>query len=177
MVEVRNRIQAMNTFIVRPLAAAQIPTVYPLVREAVPILSPRDWSSMASRFVSQKDRKCGIMVAQASGRRYPSGLFCYHVQADLEYGQILTTDYIVALDILDPAPVIRALLAEMDALAAGFECGAVRAILRNRTGHLAQELHAAGHLPEGASLLKPRGASAGSLDTDRWTGRVNSSKG
>ena len=160
MIKVHNRTQAMHTFIVRPLAAAQIPTVYPLVREAVPMLSPQKWASMASRLLGQRDRKRGIMVAQAAGRRYPSGLFVYHIQSDLEYGQILTTDYIVALDILDPRPVVRALLSEMDALAAEFGCGAVRAILRDSTGHLAQELHAAGHLPEGTSVLKPLGTPA-----------------
>ena len=63
-------------------------------------------------------------------------------------------EHLVALDLLDPAPVIRALIGELDRLAKELGCSAIRALVLGQESLLATELREAGHRPEGATLWK-----------------------
>ena len=70
------------------------------------------------------------------------------------HGPTLVAEHIVALDLLDPAPVMRALIEELDRLAKELDCSAIRAMVLGQESLVATGLRAAGHRPEGATLWK-----------------------
>ena len=140
---------------VTPLAAEQIETVYPLVREVVPNLDRASWRRHARRVLGAG--RAGVMVAQRDGRAHPCGMFCYHIEQDLDGASVLVAKHLVALDILDPQPVLAVLVAELDALAARFGCVAVRAAVADAAVQVAAVLAHAGHRREGQTLGKPAG--------------------
>ena len=158
----------MADFIIEMLSREQIRSVYPLVREAFPTLDLADWLRFARQLTgSRRGGPCGIVAARREGRPFPCGLFCYRVEDDLKLGKVLVADHFVAVDLLDPASVLAALVEELDGLAKRLGCRAVRSLVHGGTPELEGGLYAAGHRPEGASLLlkqlleTPRGDGAG----------------
>ena len=87
---------------------------------------------------------------------FPCGLFCYRVEDDLELGKVLIADHFVTVDLLDPASVLVALVEKLDDLAKRLGCQAVRSVVHDGASGVAEEFHAAGHRPDGASLLLKR---------------------
>jgi hypothetical protein len=133
----------------------QVRTVYPLVREAVPGLQLRDWVVHARKLTNPRAAaREGIVAVRRVPRPMPCGLFLYRREKDLGYGPIRATEYFVAMDVLDPAPVVRALADEMDALASRLGCAAIRALVRNHSPAIEAGLHAAGLYADGAMLWK-----------------------
>jgi len=145
----------MKTFTVQPLAQSQIHAAYPLIREAVPTLDLAAWSRFA-RLNADRRRAAhiGIMVAQRRSRPYPSGLFVYRKDADLQYGLVLTADHFVAIDIIDHRPVVSALTESLEALARRLACNAIRSIVRVGSTDVTPGLIGAGYRLEGAILCK-----------------------
>ena len=142
-------------FTCQPLAPEEAATVYPLVREVLPGLDLRAWLRFAKRIAHpRRDAREGIIVVTRRTRRMPCGLFIYHRDHDLATGQILVAEHLVAVDVLDPEPVMRALLAELDALAARLECAAIRVVVFGEASQLASGLRKAGHRDEGATMRK-----------------------
>jgi hypothetical protein len=134
----------------------QVRTVYPLVREAVPGLDLRTWVSFARpRTNPRRAAREGIVAVRRVARPMPCGLFLYRCERDLGYGPVLATEYFVALDVLDPAPVVRALAQEMDALARRLGCAAIRAVVRSRSPAIEAGLQSAG-LQEGGAIMWKR---------------------
>lgn len=145
---------AMAEFIIESLAADQIRAVYPLVREAFPPLDLASWLRFARQLTGPRRKgQSGIMAARREARVFPCGLFCYRVEDDLELGKVLVADHFVAVDLLDPAGVLVALVEELDSLARHLGCRAVRSLVHDGKADVADGFHAAGHRREGASLL------------------------
>jgi hypothetical protein len=146
--------RVMAEFVTGVLSREQIRAVYPLVREAVPTLDLTAWLRFARQLTGpRRAGQCGIVAARREGRAFPCGLFCYRVEADLKLGKVLVADHFVAVDFLDPAAVLAALVEELDGLAKRLGCQAVRSLVHGGAPELEDGLHAAGHRPEGALLL------------------------
>jgi hypothetical protein len=146
---------AMSEFNCHNLASGEAATVFPLMREAVPGLELKTWLRFARRVNgSRRAAQCGIIVVQRRARPMPCGLFVYHREDDLTHGPTLVAEHIVALDLLDPAPVMRALIEELDRLAKELGCSAIRAMVLGQESLVATGLREAGHRPEGATLWK-----------------------
>jgi hypothetical protein len=144
----------MAGFIIEVLSREQIRAVYPLVREAVPSLDLASWLRFARQLAGpRRGGQCGIVAARRETRMFPSGLFCYRVEDDLKLGRVLVADHFVAVDLLDPAAVLAALVEELDRLAKRLGCQAVRSLVHGGAPEVEDGLQAAGHRPEGASLL------------------------
>lgn len=144
----------MADFIIDVLSREQLPAVYPLVREAVPALSLASWLRYARPLTGlRRAGQCGIMAARREGRAFPCGLFCYRVDEDLTLGRVLVADHFVAVDLLDPGAVLAALVEQLDVLARGLGCKAVRSLVHGGAPDVADSLDAAGHRPDGAALL------------------------
>ncbi len=150
----------MPEITVEPLASAQLAMVYPLVREVVHGLDLPHWLRLARRIAAPgRPERSGIMVARRAGQPFPCGLFCYREEWDLNYGTVLIADHIVALDILDPKPILTALVAELDALATRLGCAAVQSVVRDGSHDFATGLLAAGHRLESETLARPPAAA------------------
>ncbi len=144
----------MADFIIEVLSRDQIRAVYPLVREAVPTLDLSGWLRFARQLVGpRRTAQSGIVAARREGRLFPCGLFCYRVEHDLKLGKVLKADHFVAVDLLDPAAVLAALVEELDSLAKRLGCQAVRSLVHGGVPEVEGGLYAAGHRPEGSSLL------------------------
>jgi hypothetical protein len=145
----------------------QLHAVFPLVREAVPGLTLRAWVAFARPLATpRRAAQAGIVAVRRVPRPLPCGLFLYRRETDLAHGPILATEYFVAVDVLDPAPVVRALIEEMDGLARRFGCTGIRALVRDRNAAVQAGLRGAGLRADGATLWKrllpivPAGAAA-----------------
>jgi len=146
----------MSDIAVEMLAPNQIRSVFPLIRQVVPTLDLAAWLRFARPLVNPRRAELGgIVVARRPPRPFPSGLFCYRRESDLEHGKVLLAEYFVALDLLDPDAVLAALMAELDSLGRRFGCNAVRSVVHGSDPEVAGGLTAAGHQPEAALLLKP----------------------
>ena len=133
----------------------QVNTVFPLVREAVPGLDLATWVDFARKQTNpRRAAQAGIVAVRRIPRPMPCGLFLYRTEHDLAYGPTLATEYVVALDVLDPAPVVSALTVEMEALARRLGCRAIRATLREHSAAIEAGLRDAGLIAEGATLWK-----------------------
>jgi hypothetical protein len=147
----------MTGFTIEVLSRDHIRAVYPLVREAVPSLDLASWLRFARQLTgTRRPGQCGIVAARREGRTFPCGLFCYRVDEDLKLGRVLIADHFVAVDLLDPGAVLAALVEELDDLAKRLGCQAVRSLVHGGAPDLADGLQAAGHEPEGTSLLLKR---------------------
>ena len=147
---------------ITPLVAAEIDIAFPLARAAVPGLDAASWRAHARAALSAaRQGRGGIMVARRAGRPHPCGLVCYRRERELGRGAVLTASHFVALDILDPGPVLAALVAALEALARELGCGAVRATVAPGNREVGVVLQAAGHRPEGETLVKATQARAG----------------
>jgi hypothetical protein len=145
----------MMAFASQELTLDQAGLVFPLVREAVPGLELKAWLRFARRFCGpRRTGQTGIMVVRRRGRPMPCGLFLYRREQDLRHGPILLAEHFVAIDVLNPEPVMRALVAELDGLAQRLGCNAIRSMVLGQASLTARGLHAAGHHPEGATLYK-----------------------
>lgn len=144
----------MAGFIIEVLSRDQIRAVYPLVREAFPTLDLSAWLRFARQLTgARRGGQCGIIAARRESRVFPCGLFCYRVEDDLKLGKVLVADHFVAVDLLDPASVLAALVEELDTLAKRLGCQAVRSLVHGGAPEVQGGLYAAGHRPEGAALL------------------------
>ena len=154
----------MTCFTCHTLVPEQALTVYPLVREAIPGMDLKAWLRFAKRVGNpRRAGREGIIVVQRKSRPMPCGLFVYRRDNDLAHGPILVAEHFVAVDLLDPEPVMRALVAELDALAVRLECTAIRAVVLGHASLIAAGLHEAGHRSEGETLWKDLDAPSGPL--------------
>jgi hypothetical protein len=146
----------MSDFTYRNLPPDQVHMVYPLVREVVPLLDLKTWTRLARRIANPKRaEQAGIRVVLRSPRPLPCGLFLYRREDDLAHGPILVAQHMVAIDVLDPQPVMSALVRDLEALAERLGCSAIRTMVLGQSSLAASGLYAAGHRPEGATLWKP----------------------
>lgn len=147
----------MGGFIIQPLARHEVRSVYPLIREAMPAISLSAWLDFGRRLAGRRATLSGILAARRAGRTFPCGLFCYRVGSHLANGRVLMAEHFVAVDPLDSEAVLAALVAELDGLGRQLACDAVRSVVHGADRAVASGLHAAGHAPEAAVLLKRLG--------------------
>ena len=145
----------MSGFQVSDLQPSESRLVYPLVREAEPAVDLTTWLAYARRAVKPgPGGRTGIMVATRDGHRFPSGLFCYRCQDDLAFGQIVTADTFVAVDILDPRPVVNVMVDALETLGARLGCHAVRSVVHTKSDVLSGCLEACGHRLDTRNFVK-----------------------
>jgi hypothetical protein len=105
--------------------------------------------------------RAGIVGARRTNRPYPCRLFCYRVDKDVAQGRISIAEHFVAVDLLEPAAVLAALVADLDMLGPRLGCAAVRSIMHGTGAKIAGGLARAGHTAAGTLLFKQRlGASS-----------------
>lgn len=147
---------SMSGFTCKNLSPELVHTVYPLVREVVPTLDLKTWTRASKRLANpRRADQSGIRVVLRSPRQLPCGLFVYRREHDLAHGPILVAEHMVAVDVLDPQPVMSALVSDLEALAERLGCSAIRTMVLGHASLAASGLYAAGHRPEGATLWKP----------------------
>ena len=151
----------LSEIVVEPLAPEQIRPAWALVRTGNPELTLAQWLRFARRAVRRlptgKPRTHGVMVARRQGRSLLCGLVCYQRVRDMECGQVLNAGHYIAVDIIDPAPVLGALVSAMEALAAELGCSAVRSMISDNQAALSAMLRTGGHAPLAALMTKPVG--------------------
>ena len=146
----------MIGFTCENLAPDQAATVYPLLREAIAGLTLDAWLRHAKRLATTaRSGNTGIMTVRRDPRPMPCGLFIYHRVEDLEHGAVLVAEHMVAIDLLDPEPVMQVLVHELERLAQRLGCGGIRTMVIGKDAPIATRLLAAGHSRTGASMFKP----------------------
>jgi len=146
----------MSNLTIELLAPDQIRAAYPLIREALPGLDLEGWLKFARQTAAaRRAGRAGIIAARRPARPYPCGLFCYRVDQDLEKGRVLIAEHFVAVDLLEPAAVLAALVDELDKLGTRLGCNAVRSIVHGTAAEVSDGLTKAGHIEAGTLLFKP----------------------
>ena len=146
---------ALPAVVVERLSQAQIHSVYPLMREVAPALSLARWLKYARPVAtSQAQRRSGVLVAHRCGVAPPVGAVCYRRDRDMLFGSTLTAEHFIAVELLSPEPVLRALLTELDHVAAELHCAAIRSIVHGARPGLLDDLRLSGHVAEGVTLTK-----------------------
>lgn len=143
-------------FTVLPLTSAEFRPAYPLIRAVAPQVSLAEWLRFARHATGRaRAGREGVTTVRHAGRAFPSGLCCWRRDMDLTAGLVLTAEHIIAVDLLDAAPVFDALAAELERIAARLGCRAVRSVLHPDATALAQRLREGGHQPAATLLSKP----------------------
>lgn len=146
----------MSGFVSYLVPPDQVRTIYPLVRESVAGLDLKTWTTFATRITHPRrgGGHSGIVAIRRQGRSLPCGAFLYRCERQLPDGAVLVAEHFVALDVLDPQPVVQALIAELDVLAKRLACTAIRVLVPGDASLLQSGLQAAGHHPRGVALGK-----------------------
>ena len=95
---------------------------FALIRLTHPDVDLRSWL----RFAAPRRKRHGVVTVRHRAQPYPCGVCCFSRDRDLRLGEVLTAQHLVALDLLDPAPLLSALLDELESLAARLGCAAMR---------------------------------------------------
>ncbi len=158
----------MTDFVIERLTPSQTHLVYPIVREAFPGITLQARQRFVRRATARRsDVREGVMCARRPSRSSPSGLFCYRHGHDIQHGSLLTADHILAFDLLDSVPVIRALIRPIEALGRQLGCNAIRSVIHAETASLLSDLFGDGPVVAATSLTKPLTAVAHSATACR----------
>ncbi|MGI4793784.1 MAG: hypothetical protein ACRYG8_06800 [Janthinobacterium lividum] len=139
---------------VQRLSREQIRTVYPLMQAVEPGLSLTHWIRYARRVAGPSQGRKGILVVQRAGLLHPCGAVCYRRDRNLAGSILLTAEHFIALDLLHPEAVLRALLSALDELGQALGCDSIRSIVHGGRTELLDDFHVAGHAWEGVTLSK-----------------------
>lgn len=145
----------MGDFRVERLSLHRIPVAFPLIRQVAPGLDLRRWAQFARQLArGRAESRGGVLVVSRVTAPYPCGLVCFRRDEDLAHTAVLTAEYLVALDIVDPGGAVGALVDGLEDVARELGCGAVRSLMHGASTPAARELLAAGHASHGALMLK-----------------------
>jgi hypothetical protein len=116
----------MADYIVEALTRNAISDAFPLVHVVMPKLDLQAWQRFA-RFAldARRGRQAGILIARRIVRRHICGLVCYRLDTDLGFGRIVQARNLIGIDILDPRPIILALIGQLGRLAQANGCASV----------------------------------------------------
>jgi len=146
----------MGSFDVHPLRLSELGTVYPLIRQAAPMVDLKAWARFARHAADPRSRHLrGVIIAQHACLTHPSGLFCYTRELDLTYGAVLSASHFIVLDMFKPEAVMTALVEALEELSRKLGCTVIRTTSFGGVGDAAASLLAAGHHVEGTSFVKP----------------------
>ena len=141
--------------LVEPMTRGDIRPLFPLMRAVEPDLKLSVWLSYGRRMtLTRRGARAGIMVARRHGHSLPCGAVHYRLDRNLRYGQLLTAEHFIAIDLLYPHAVLAALVQALDLIARNCGCGAMRSILHDSRGDLLDNLSIAGHCQDGMTLTK-----------------------
>ena len=142
----------------RPLPVDKVAQAFALVQAVRPDLTLEGWQAFATPRTGESNGTGGILILE-NEQNCIVGLFSYRVDEDLRHGATLVVDTFIALDIVDPEKVTRALAAAMERQAEDIGCRAIHvSIPENRPnsgGRMVQLLLEQGHHVESLSLCKP----------------------
>ncbi len=145
----------MPEFVVERLSPDRISLAFPLIREMAPTLDVRRWTHFARRIADpRRAGKQGVLVVTRRARPWPCGLVCYRLDHDFTHTSILNAEYFVALDLLDQAAALTALIGELEALGRRMGCGAIRSLPHPDSADVLSGLLSAGHQYRGSVLVK-----------------------
>jgi hypothetical protein len=145
----------MADVLVEPITLGDIRPLFPLMRAVEPELKLSAWLSYSRRMTKAKaGARAGIMVARRRGHSLPCGAVHYRLDRNLRYGQLLTAEHFIAIDLLYPHAVLAALFEALDGIATGCGCTAMRSILQDGRADLLDRLCVAGHRRDGMMLTK-----------------------
>ncbi len=120
---------ADDDLVVALLHAADIDPSFPIVRLTMPLVDLTAWRRFAVHAVTAKTTSRGILAVRWRGRPYPGGLACFDSATDLEDGRILVARHVVAVDILNPERMIRALIAALEVVGRTNRCASLHVSL------------------------------------------------
>jgi hypothetical protein len=141
--------------LVEPIAPGDIRPLFPLMRAVDPELNLSAGLRYSRRMTRTKSgARAGIMVARRRGHKLPCGAVHYRLDRNLRYGQMLTAEHFIAIDLLYPHAVLAALFGALDEIATECGCNAMRSILHDSRADLLEKLCVAGHRRDGMMLTK-----------------------
>ena len=92
--------------LVEPMTRGDIRPLFPLMRAVEPDLKLSVWLSYGRRMtLTRRGARAGIMVARRHGHSLPCGAVHYRLDRNLRYGQLLTAEHFIAIDLLYPHAV------------------------------------------------------------------------
>jgi hypothetical protein len=145
----------MPDVLVEPIALSDIRPLFPIMRAVDPELKLSAWLTYARRMTRVKTgARTGIMVARRRGHKLPCGAVHYRLDRNMRYGQMLTAEHFIAIDLLYPHAVLSALFEALDGIAMACGCKAMRSILHDSGTDLLDKLRVAGHRRDGMTLTK-----------------------
>jgi hypothetical protein len=118
--------QGARTLVVERPGREGLRVAYPLIRLVEPEVDLRSWLSFAAPLVRGRGTRHGVVTVRYSDQAHPCGICCFRRDRSLRHGEVLTADPLVALDLLDPVPLLSALLGELEVLAGRLGCRAIR---------------------------------------------------
>ena len=110
---------------IKPLEPEHSRQAFPLIQSICPQLNLANWTDFVEGVAETLGPKNAGIIAAFTARGYIHGLFSYAVIPSLQHGKILGVDNFVAFEFPDRLGVTRELVARMDTLALGHNCGAV----------------------------------------------------
>jgi hypothetical protein len=117
-------------FIIEPLTPGQIRAAYPLVRHAATGIDLKTWLRYARPLAAATaGSRRGAITVRRVDSKHPCGIFCYARESDLVHGNVLRAEHFVALDIVNPAEAMAALLGGLDYLSTKLGIRTVRAVV------------------------------------------------
>jgi hypothetical protein len=141
--------------LVKPITVGDIRPLFPLMRAVEPEIKLSAWIRYSRSMTKAKaGARAGIIVARRRGHNLPCGAVHYRVDRNLRYGQLLTAEHFIAIDLLYPNKVLAALFEALDAIAVDYGCSAMRSILRDTKPEVLDNLSVAGHRRDGMTLTK-----------------------
>lgn len=145
----------MPDFVVEELTSDQVSLAYPLIRQVAPALDLQHWTKFARRTAdSRRPQSSGILVVRRKERPFPCGMVCYRRDHDPAHRAVLTAEYFVAMDMLDSAGALEALVGELEAAARRLGCRAMRTLLQGGDAGMVDRLKQANYQPDGKLLVK-----------------------
>lgn len=118
-------------FVVTPLRRGQIRSVYPLIRHGGANIDLKTWVRYARPLAdAAPGSRRGAITVRRVESKHPCGLFCYAREPDLVHGDVLRAEHFVALDIVNPAEALMALLDGLDYLSSTLGIRIIRAVVK-----------------------------------------------
>lgn len=133
---------AVRRFVIRPLTADRVEQAFPVVQSALRALPLARWRAYARRLA--KSRSAGVLAA-FDEQGYIAGLFSFEVDRDLRHGRVLRVRHLVAVDLIDPGPVLGALLQAIEETAVQRRCDRILIAQAPRTHDRSLDRLLAGH--------------------------------
>ena len=114
-------------YIARRLTKDRVEQAYPLVQTASEEVSLEQWHAYADAYL-KRDGKCGGesgIVSVVNEQGYIHGLLGFRIDMTLRWGRTLIREHLIALHLVNAAPIITTIIEEMENLARDLGCEAI----------------------------------------------------